>query len=266
MKSQESLDAVRFAVIGDVEPKPDPVFAQLENSVHRINQIHAQSPLDFVAGIGDIPHKGTVEQYENATSVLSALDPPLFAIMGNEEMAGGVERFYQYAAQWRKVMPDQINLRFVKTCGNLTCIFITASVDGVKFSDDDMDWLEEQITRYAQTAILLFTHAPAKDVYNINQNRAIQDERFAVILQHPALRLHFSGHTHIDPDFAPTHVIDSRGLHHVHVPGIERTKVGNKHTPRLRFVELQQNGAVDIQTFNLETQQFDEAHRIKLTV
>lgn len=258
--------SLRFAIIGDVEPKPDPVFAQLEDAVRCINAVHAQTPLDFVAGIGDIPHKGSVEQYENSTPILANLSLPLFGIMGNEEMAGGVERYVHYAAQWRKVTPAAIELRYVKECGNFTCIFMTASVDGVQFSDDDLQWLGEQVQQYAHTAILLFSHAPAKDIYKIDQKRAVQDERFAEILQHPSLRLHFTGHTHIDPDFAPTHVVDSHGLHHVHVPGITRTKVGDKHTPRLRFVELQANGAVDIQTFNLQTQQFEETHRVRFNL
>jgi len=261
MKFQEPNTPVRFAILGDVEPKPDPLFALFKNAIDRINAIHAQTPLEFVAGIGDIPHNGTLVQYDNASAILASLQPPLFAIMGNEEMAGGVERFQQYAAQWRNTTPDNIDLRYTKECGQYTCIFLTASVNGVQFSDDDLDWLKKQAGLYSH--ILLFTHAPAKDVFPINQSRAVQSERFAEILKTPSIRLHFSGHTHIDPDFAATHVIDQHGTHHVHIPGIERTKVGEKHTPRFRLVDLQPDGSIDIQTFNLETQQFEEAHRIR---
>lgn len=257
---------VRFAILGDVEPKPDPVFALFQNAIDRINSIHAQTPLDFVAGIGDIPHHGSVEQYENASSVLATLQPPLFAIMGNEEMAGGAARFQQYAARWRGTSPDKIALRYIKDCGQYTCIFITASTNGIQFSEEDLDWLEEQAALHSQNSILLFTHAPTKDIFEIDQARAIQHERFAEILHRSSIRLHFSGHTHIDPDFTATHVIDQQGVHHVHIPGIERTKVGEKHTPRFRLVELQPGGFIDIQTFNLMEQRFEETHRIQCVV
>ena len=41
--------------------------------------------IDFVVGVGDIAHKGTVIQYENATTVLESLKLPFYPIMGNEE-------------------------------------------------------------------------------------------------------------------------------------------------------------------------------------
>jgi hypothetical protein len=269
MESQASnarTKHIRFAVLGDVEPKPDAVFTHFQSAIERINIIHAQTPLDFVAAVGDIPHNGTVEQYENASSVIATLRPPLLTIMGNEEMAGGIERFRQYAARWLTTSPDEIELRYTREFGPYTCIFLTSGMNGVELCDSDLDWLEEQAGRASRSTPLLFTHAPAKDIFDINQSRAIQSKRFAEILRRSSIRLHFSGHTHIDPDFTATHVVDPHGVHHIHVPGIERTKVGEKHTPRFRLVDLRPDGFVEVQTFNLMGQRFEEKHRIQCAI
>lgn len=58
---------LRFAVLGDAEPKPEPQFPHLAAAVADVNRLATQTKLDFVVGVGDIAHKGTLVQYDNAT-------------------------------------------------------------------------------------------------------------------------------------------------------------------------------------------------------
>lgn len=249
---------VRFAVLGDVEPKPDPVFPHFQKTIDAINKLHAVTPLDFVASIGDITHRGTVAQYDEATRLIRRLEAPLLGIMGNEEVRGGRERFLDYAARW-----NNPGLHFTKEFGPYACVFATASVNGVRFNDEDLGWLAAEMGPRSGQRIALFTHAPAPGAFPVENGRAIPNERFVDILRSPGLRLHFSGHTHMDPDAVPTHVCDERGVHHIHAPGIERTKIGNAHVPRFRVVLMEADGTVDIQTFNLHRECFEDKHRIR---
>jgi len=256
---------VRFAVFGDVEPKPEPVFANLEKAVEAVNKINETFPIDFVASIGDIVHNGTVIQYEAAAAILNQAEVPIFGIMGNEEMAGGKERFQEYARKWSGETHTP-KLHFVKIMDRYAYIFATASNNGVEFSDDDLDWLAEQIQLNSDKPAILFTHAPAQNVFSVAQNRTIPNERFQEILRSPNLHLVFSGHTHIDPDFAETYVEDERRIHHIHTPGIERTKIGDSHTPRFRLVTMDADGSVDVQLYNLDEKCFEEKHRIQFSI
>lgn len=254
---------VRFVVLGDVEPKPDPVFTNLENAVNAIHGINETLPIDFVASIGDVARNGTLEQYEGATHYLTQLKLPLFVIMGNEEMVEGENRFLEYAAKWNGSTPE---LRFVKTFGRYAFIFATASIKGLEFTDQEIHWLTEQIQQNSDKTVILFTHAPAQDVFAGAQQRVIPNEEFKEILRHPNVRLHFSGHVHMDLDSVVTHVTDESSVHHVHAPSIERTKVGESHTPRLRVVTLETDGSVDIQSYNLDEKCFEEKHRIRFSI
>lgn len=259
-------DNVHFALLGDVEPKPDPDFSNLEKAVEAINKINEKTPFDFVAGIGDIPHKGTLIQYEGATESLKKLKVALFAIMGNEELGGGEELFLEYAARWNGNSAEQPQLQYTKYFGRYAYIFITATVNGVRFSETDLDWLEEQLQRNADRDIILFTHAPAKDIFPEVQPRSIPNERFVEILRGSNVRLQFSGHTHMDPDYTKTCITDPFGIHHVHIPGIERTKVGETHTPRFRTAMMQADGKVTIQTYNLKKDSFEEEHSFSFEI
>ncbi len=61
---------LRFAILGDAEPKPEPEFPNLDAEVQQVNSLAASGRLDFVVGVGDIANKGRLIQYEKATPVL----------------------------------------------------------------------------------------------------------------------------------------------------------------------------------------------------
>src|SRR6056297_1133215 len=91
---------LRFAVLGDAEPKPEPRFPGVDAAVQDVNSIAARGRIDFVVGVGDLAHKGTVVQYENVTPLLQGLSRPFYPIMGNEEHNSTVARFLDYAKRW----------------------------------------------------------------------------------------------------------------------------------------------------------------------
>jgi len=136
---------VRFAVIGDVEPKDEGTFSNLRKAVAIINELSRDGSLAFTASIGDIAHRGSVIQYETATGILSGLASPFYAIMGNEELMEGVEpvrRFLDYASRWNREADAIPATSYVKEHGGIAFIFATALEDGTTFSDGEIAWLE----------------------------------------------------------------------------------------------------------------------------
>jgi hypothetical protein len=83
------------------------------------------------------------------------------------------------------------------------------------------------------------------------------------ILRLPNLTAVFTGHTHLNLDQTTTFVLDEQGLAHIHLPGIERTKVGGEHIPRLRVATVYENGEVLINTYNLNHGTEEKKHQVK---
>lgn len=48
-----------FAVLGDAELKPEAAFSGVSAAVDEVNALALARSHDFVAGVGDIAHKGT---------------------------------------------------------------------------------------------------------------------------------------------------------------------------------------------------------------
>lgn len=61
---------------------------------------------------------------------------------------------------------------------------------------------------------------------------------------------------------------EARGIHHIHVPGLERTKFPDPdlHEPYFRLVTVFENGHVLIEAYNLLTSTFDRQHDIRFSI
>jgi hypothetical protein len=94
----------------------------------------------------------------------------------------------------------------------------------------------------------------------------MRNDLMTPVLQRPNVRILFSGHTHFDLASVESHVIDAYGVHHIHVPGIERTKVGDTHTPRFRIVTITNGEDVTVQTYNVRSGAFDRELEIRFTL
>lgn len=251
------MDAhLRFAVLGDVEPKPDPEYTWLPRAVEVINDEHAHTGLAFVAGVGDVAHNGTPEQYAAATACLSDLDLPFYAIMGNEELNEPISPFLSFARAVNadaNVVPD---IQYVKPYGGYRFVFASPLIRGRGFTTAQLNWIEAQV-RHSTEPVIGIVHAAPQGV--LPDGRHMPDRRFDRVAALPALQLVFSGHSHLDVERCQTMDTDEWGTRHVHIPGIERTKVGDGHTPRFAFVEIDETGTVDIRYYNLETDAFESA-------
>jgi len=238
--------ALRFAVLGDAEPKPDPVFPGVEAAVRDVNAMAETGRIDFVVGVGDLAHDGTSIQYENVTPVLQKLTRPFYPIMGNEEHNTTVERFLEYAGRWNA---EITSARYVQDRGSVVLVY--ASPDfGRDFDDDGIEWILDQVRAAAPKPVFLVVHAAPVGVYPENPEKGVQNPRFAEIVAELNLAAVISGDLHMDMD----RVVHSRQIGHVqylHMPALERTKIPDetRHTPMFRVFTVTTGGDVTVDTY-----------------
>ncbi|SRR6056297_537830 len=248
---------LRFAVLGDAEPKPEPRFPGVEAAVRDVNSIAARGRIDFVVGVGDLAHKGTIVQYENVTPILKDLSRPFYPIMGNEEHNSTVARFMDYASRWNAGLSGP---SYVQDHGPV--VLVHASPDFSRdFNDSGIDWILGQVKRAAPKPVFLVVHAAQAGVYPENAEKGVHNPRFAEIVAQPNLAAVISGDLHMDMD----RVVHSRQIgqvHYLHVPALERTKIPDetRHTPMFRIVSVTGGGEVQVDTYQTGTLEPLEHH------
>lgn len=252
--STDSKPVLSFAVLGDAEPKPEAKFPGVSAAVDEVNQLAEDRSLDFVAGVGDIAHKGTTIQYENVTPVLQRLTLPFYPIMGNEEHGESVERYLKYANLWNegKIIIEQPS--YVLEYDSVALVF--ASPDfGRDFDDEGITWMHDQVTRLAPKPVLLLVHGAQTGVYPENADKGITHAGFEDIVAQPNLAAVISGDLHMDMERV-NHSKRIGHVHYLHIPALERTKIPDetRHTPMYRVFSIFDDGQVLVETFQVDVE------------
>ncbi|MGE6688020.1 metallophosphoesterase family protein [Stutzerimonas stutzeri] len=240
---------LRFAVLGDAEPKPLAEFPGLASAVDHVNALAAAQPMNFVVGVGDIAHKGTRVQYENASLELERLSLPFYPIMGNEEHGASVARFLQYANRWNTDKVHIENARYVVEQEQVALVF--ASPDhGRDFDDSGVQWIAEQIDRLHPKPVFLVVHGAQVGVFPENADKGITNRAFDQITSKENLAVMISGDLHMDMDRVE-HSKKIGHVHYLHIPALERTKIPDEeqHTPMFRVVSLYGDDTVVVDTY-----------------
>lgn len=246
---------LRFAVLGDAEPKPEPQFPGLAAAVNDVNRLAQKQDLDFVVGVGDIAHKGTLVQYENATEVLSELDLPFYPIMGNEEHGSSVGRYLEFASRWGQDKAEMKEPSYVMETDPVALVF--ASPDfGRDFEDEGVEWMLSQMQDLKAKPVLLIAHAAQAGAYPENAGKGVKHEGFSEVIEQPNLAAVISGDLHMDMERVD-HSKQIGAVHYLHIPALERTKIPDesRHTPMFRVFSLQADGTMKVETYQVDVPQ-----------
>lgn len=244
-------NTIRFAVLGDAEPKPKPEFPNVEAAVQDVNRLARQQKVDFVLGVGDIAHKGTLLQYDNVTPVLQELSLPLYPIMGNEEHGSTVERFLEYANLWNNGKVEIKSPSYVLEHENVAIVM--ASPDfGRDFNDSGIAWMVTQIEALNPKPVLLVVHGAQAGIYPERADKGIKHSGFSDVVAQPNLTAVISGDLHMDMDRV-VHSKQIDGVHYLHVPALERTKIPDesRHNPMFRVFNVHADGSVTVDTYQV---------------
>ncbi|WP_376697119.1 metallophosphoesterase family protein [Wenzhouxiangella sp. EGI_FJ10305] len=258
--------ALRFAVLGDAEPKPEPQFPNMAAAIDHVNRMADSMHIDFVVGVGDIAHKGTVVQYENATAELRRLALPFYPIMGNEEHGSTVERYLKYANRWGRGGQELTEPSYVVETEEVALVL--ASPDsGRDFDDRGIEWMLERIKALQPKPVLLIVHGAQAGVYPENPDKGIHHEGFAEVVAQPNLAAVISGDLHMDMDRVE-HSKEIDGVHYLHIPPLERTKIPDesRHTAMLRVFTLDTDGEVLVETYEVGVEQALARHEYRFEI
>jgi hypothetical protein len=256
--SKEPANTVelRFVVLGDAEPKPEAKFPNMAAAVADINQLIPSLDLAFAVGVGDIAHKGTLLQYEQATPVLQALNLPFYPIMGNEEHGSTTERFLSFANLWNQGKTTIDSTRYTLEFDSVALIL--ASPDfGRDFNDDGIAWLKSEVGRLAPKPVMLVVHGAQQGVFKENPEKGISHRGFVTeVISQPNVRAVISGDLHMDMSRV-NHSFELNWVHYLHIPALERTKIPDEshHQAMYRILSLMRDGTVVVDTYqtgNLE--------------
>jgi len=240
---------LRVAILGDAEPKPEPLFPNLSAAVDQINQLAIEKPIHFAIGVGDIAHKATEIQYENATPHLQRLTMPFYPIMGNEEHHGTVELFLKYANLWGNGKTSFDSPRYVVETPKVGFVFASPDYSR-EFHDTGVTWISEEIKRMQPRPVFLIVHGAQVGVYPENAEKGIANPTFASVIAHKNLVAVISGDLHMDMARVQ-HSKKMEHVHYLHIPALERTKIPDEsnHTPMFRMLNIYTDGSVVVETY-----------------
>ena len=249
--TQAADPVLRFAILGDAEPKPKAEFPGLAAAVGHVNHLTDTLDLDFVIGIGDIAHKGTELQYQAVTPVLQRLTLPFYPIMGNEEHGSTVERYMHYAQLWNQ---DKIELEgpsYVLEFEQLALVMASPD-EGRDFHDDGVAWVKQQIQQLHPKPVLLVVHGAPAGTFPERADKGIHHPGFAEISTEPNLVAMISGDLHMDLN-RTEHSKQIDGVHHLHIPALERTKIPDEdqHVPMFRILTVLDDDQVVVDTYQV---------------
>src|SRR5690606_12593724 len=242
---------LRFAILGDAEPKPKAEFPGLAAAVGHVNHLTDTLDLDFVIGVGDIAHKGTELQYEAVTPVLQRLTLPFYPIMGNEEHGSSVERYLEYAQRWNQGKAEIAGPRYVMEVEQVALVMASPD-EGRDFHDEGVAWVKQQIQQLHPKPVLLVVHGAPAGTFPERADKGIHHPGFAEVSAQANLIAMISGDLHMDLE-RTEHSKQIDGVHHLHIPALERTKIPdeNHHVPMFRVLTVMDDDQVLVDTYQV---------------
>lgn len=242
---------LRFAILGDAEPKPKAEFPGVSAAVGHVNHLTDTLNLDFVIGVGDIAHKGTELQYEAVTPVLQRLTLPFYPIMGNEEHGSTVERYMEYVQRWNEGKVKIEGPSYVKEFDQLALVMASPD-EGRDFNDQGVAWVKQQIQQLHPKPVLLVVHGAPAGTFPERADKGIHHPGFAEVSAQSNLIAMISGDLHMDLERSE-HSKQIDGVHHLHIPALERTKIPDEdhHVPMFRVLTVMDDNQVIVDTYQV---------------
>lgn len=176
---------LRFIVASDAhfgQPKTD-YESFLTNAINRINEIHAQTPLDFCVINGDIIHDKK-EFLIEAKSRIANLKMPWFVTKGNHDLVSD-----EY---WNEVFQMPVNHDVVFK--NNAILLGTTSNEKGQYLSPNLQWMKEKLdASKSKKNTLIFIHIPQA---KWTKNGIETAEFFELLKNYPNVKAVFHGHEH----------------------------------------------------------------------
>jgi len=174
-------DTIRFVMMGDSQRSYD----ETEIFVRSVNQ---RNDIDFVIHGGDLADFGIKKEFQWIYEIMSKLNPPYVALIGNHDIIGNGEHVY-------KAIYGEPNFSFI--AGNTKFVFLNTNAIEYDYSVPVPDFgfiraeIEDTTSVYDRTIVAM--HAPpGNEQFNNNVKDIFQE----YIKRFPSLQFCLHAHTH----------------------------------------------------------------------
>ena len=188
------LSDLHILARNDASRLPD-AAATLRKVIDEVNTYHADAEVCIITG--DITHRGTPEQYENAVDILSDLTIPYLIIPGNHDIR---EAFCDAFPTTETDTHGFVN--FGQTFNGVRFVMMDSIVPGHHHGTlcaQRLDWLRDELTAHRDTPTFLFMHHPPMamglpfmDTIRLDAEDALGE----IVSSNPQIKHLFFGHLH----------------------------------------------------------------------
>lgn len=186
-------DTVRFVMMGDTQRWYD----ETEDFVKEVNK---RKDIDFVIHGGDISDFGLKKEYCWIHDIMSRLNVPYVAIIGNHDNLGSGEEVY-------RVMYGELNFSFIYSGIKFVCLNTNALEYDYSVPVPDFVFIENQIADTAEySSSVVAMHVPPESV-EFNNNVAKPFQEYIKRLTNLRFCLHAHTHRLMETDFFQDGVI-----------------------------------------------------------
>ncbi|WP_430474498.1 phosphodiesterase [Thalassospira lucentensis] len=188
------LSDLHILARNDTSRHPD-AAATLRKVIGEINAQHRDAEICVITG--DITHRGTPEQYEQAVDILSDLAIPYIIIPGNHD----IREAFKDAFPTTSVDANGF-VNFGQTFGGVRFVMMDSIVPGHHHGtlcDKRLGWLRDELTAHKDTPTFLFMHHPPfemglpfMDTIRLDAEKELGE----IIAINPQIKHLFFGHLH----------------------------------------------------------------------
>ncbi|MEL6161421.1 MAG: phosphodiesterase [Cyanobacteria bacterium J06623_5] len=166
-------------------------------AIAHINQLTPQP--DCIVASGDLVHYGTLAEYQQLKTLLSALKVPVYLLPGNHDSRENMRKIFPEHTYWPT---DSEYLHYIVKTPDVQMIMLDTIVPGEPHGEIDgprLTWLQTQLEASPQLPTLIFMHHPPF-ITGIPMMDSIglrgSDKLSQLIQQHPQVERITCGHLH----------------------------------------------------------------------
>ncbi len=172
-------DTVRFILMGDTQR----FYDQLEDFVLSANQ---QENIDFTAIAGDITDFGLGKEFIWINDILTRLDKPYFAVVGNHDLTGNGSRAF-------REMFGPLDDSFVFRNKQFVMVNTNSREYGFEGMVPDLNWLEERLSLTEVDQSIVISHVAP---FTGDFDRELEIPYAQTLSESNKVRLSLHGHSH----------------------------------------------------------------------
>ncbi len=188
------LSDLHILARNDMSRKPD-AAATLRKVIAEVNALHNDAEICVITG--DITHRGTPEQYEQAVDILSELAIPYLIIPGNHD----VREAFKDAFPTTGVDANGF-VNFGQTFGGVRLVMMDSIVPDHHHGtlcEQRLGWLRVELATHRDLPTFLFMHHPPMEMglpFMDTIRLDTGDELAEIIRANPQIKYLFFGHLH----------------------------------------------------------------------